>query len=234
MITTSRLFLCAVIAAATISGTALAQPEIGSRIDRSREGMTGFHDPMVQQSARAGINAIGRCKAENNRFRATETLDYKYLSDEQTKSLNYIYKKVDYDDPCYIAKNIRYGFSTGPAVGAFAEFFLLRKYGEDDVISLASLTDLDWQQDIMKPRNAEELFGRCVVQSGGEKILTLINTVPDTDAEGEAISAIVPLLGPCIRDGAEIAFDKTSLRAMLAFGLYRAVNQHAQMTEAAE
>ncbi|WP_417609202.1 hypothetical protein [Parasphingorhabdus sp.] len=230
----SGLFLSAVIFLAAIPAAVSAEPEIGSRIDRSREGMTGFHDPMVQDSARAGINAIGRCKAENNRFRAAKTLDYKYLSAEQAKSLNYIYKKVDYDDPCYIAKNIRYGFSTAPAVGAFAEFFLLRKYGEDDVASLASLTDLDWRQDIMKPRNAEELFSLCVVQSGREKIYALINTVPDTAAEGEAISTIVPLLGPCIRDGAEISFDKTSLRAMLAFGLYRAVSQHAEMMEAAE
>ena len=228
------LSLSAVMLIAALPAALSAQPEIGSRIDRSREGMTGFHDPMVQDSARAGINAIGRCKAENNRFRATKTLGYKYLSADQAKSLNYIYKKVDYDDPCYIAKNIRYGFSTAPAVGAFAEFFLLRKYGEDDVASLASLTDLDWQQDMMKPRNAEELFGLCVVQSGREKIYALINTIPDTEAEGEAISAIVPLLGPCIRDGAEIAFDKTSLRAMLAFGLYRAVSQHAEMMEAAE
>lgn len=228
------LFLSFVIFFAAMPAAVSAQPEIGSRIDRSQEGMTGFHDPMVQQSARAGINAIGRCKAENNRFRAGKTLDYKYLSAEQTKSLNYIYKKVDYDDPCYIAKNIRYGFSTAPAVGAFAEFFLLRKYGEKDVGSLASLTDLDWQQDMMKPRNAEELFGLCVVKSGREKIYALINTIPDSEAEGEAISAIVPLLGPCVREGAEIAFDKTSLRAMLAFGLYRAVNQHAELMEAAE
>ncbi|MEH6715901.1 hypothetical protein [Parasphingorhabdus flavimaris] len=234
MIKISPLFLSIAILFATVPATAFAQPEIGSRIDRSREGMTGFHDPMVQQSARAGINAIGRCKAENNRFRALKTLDHKYLSTEQAKSLNYIYKKVDYDDPCYIAKNIRFGFSTAPAVGSFSEFFLLRKYGEDDIASLASLTNLEWQQDMMKPRNAEELFGLCVVQSGREKIYALINTVPDTEAEGEAISAIMPLLGPCIRDGAEIAFDKTSLRAMLAFGLYRAVRQHAEMLEAAE
>lgn len=234
MIKTSRLFLSLAIMFATIPAIASAQPEIGSRIDRSGEGMTGFHDPLVQKSARAGINAIGRCKAENNRFRATKTLDYQYLGKEQAKSLNYIYKKVDYDDPCYIAKNIRYGFSTAPAVGAFAEFFLLRKYDVEDVTSLASLTDLDWQQDIMKPRNAEELFGLCVVQSGRDKIYDLVNTIPDTEQEGQAIDEIVPLLGPCVRDGAEISFDKTSLRAMLAFGLYRAVHQHAEMLEATE
>lgn len=234
MIRTSGLFLSFVILLATIPAAVSAQPEIGSRIDRSSEGMTGFHDPLVQKSARAGINAIGRCKAENNRFRATKTLDYQYLGEEQAKSLNYIYKKVDYDDPCYIAKNIRYSFSTAPAVGAFAEFFLLRKYGEQDVASLGSLTDLDWQQDIMKPRNAEEYFGFCVVQSGRDKIYNLINTIPDTDPEGQAISEIVPLLGPCVREGAEISFDKTSLRAMLAVGLYRAVHQHEELMEAAE
>ncbi len=231
---TSSLLLSFVVSLAAIPAIASAQPEIGSRIDRSGEGMTGFHDPLVQKSARAGINAIGRCKAENNRFRATKTLDYLYLGKEQAKSLNYIYKKVDYDDPCYIAKNMRYGFSTAPAVGAFAEFFLLRKYGEQDVASLASLTDLDWQQDIMKPRNAEEFFGFCVVQSGRDKIYDLINTIPDTEQEGLAIGAIVPLLGPCVREGAEISFDKTSLRAMLAFSLYRAIHQRAEMLEAAE
>ncbi len=234
MIKPQNFIRCLLILLATLPGMASAQPEIGSRIDRSREGMTGFHDPLVQDSPRAGINAIGRCKAEHNRFRATKTLDYKYLSPEQAKSLKYIYKKVDYDDPCYIAKNIRYGFSTAPAVGAFAEFFLLRKYNENDVASLAALTALDWQQDLMKPRNAEEFFAFCVVQSGRDEIFGLINTTPDTEQEGEAIGEVVPLLGPCVREGAEISFDKTSLRAMLAFGLYRAVHQHAEMKGPAE
>jgi len=220
----------AVLAVSTVS----AQPKTGSRIDNTRERMTGFHDPLRQKSARAGLNAMMRCKAENNRTRALKTLGHRYMSAEQTKSFDKIFNKIEYDDRCSLAKDIRYSVSTGPTVGAFAEFFLLRKYGDDDIAELAKLTDLDWQQDIMKPRNANELFGQCVARSGRDAIHTLIQTVPDTEAESKAIKEIVPLLGPCVTDGLEVKFDKTSLRAILAYGLFRAVHQHHEMLEAAE
>lgn len=226
--------LIAALFVATNAIAAIAQPEIGSRIDRSTEGMTGFHDPMVQNSARAGVNAIARCKAENNRFRAANTLDYEYLSKEQADSFRYIFKKVEYDDTCYVNKHLQFGYSTAPVVGAFAEFFLLRNYGQEDIAKLDSLTDADWQNENFQPRTGEELFGLCVVRSGREKIYDLISTVPDTRQENEAIQSVVPLLGPCVTEGLEVSFDKTSLRAMLAYGLYRAVHQHAEMMEAAE
>ncbi len=212
-----------------------AQPKTGSLIDQSRNKMTGFHDPLRQKTARAAINTIARCKAENNRFRATKTLEFRYLSEDQAKSLNKIYKKVDYGEgQCLFNKRIRYGFSTGPVVGAFSEFFLIRKYGQADIDALAGLTELDWQKDFMKPRNANELFGRCVAQSARNEVYALVQTIPDTDPEAAAIKAIVPYLGPCVTDGLEVSFDKTSLRVLLAFGLYRAVHQHQKMMEAAE
>lgn len=214
------------------SGLTAAQPETGSRIDRTREGMTGFHDPRTQKSARAGINAMARCRADKQRARAVKTLSHRYLSDEQAKSLKMIFKKVSYDDRCSLAKNIRFGYSTAPIVGAFSEFFLLRKYNESDVAALSTLNDLDWQKDIMKPRNANELFGRCIVRKETDKVYALINTVPDTADESAVIKSIAPRLGSCVTDGLEVSFDKTSLRAILAYGLYRSVYQHAEMLEA--
>ncbi|WP_373490647.1 hypothetical protein [Parasphingorhabdus sp.] len=226
--------VCAAMLALVCSETAFAQPETGSRIDRTRQGMTGFHDPLVRSSPRAGLNAMMRCRAENDRTRALNTLSHRYMSEEQTESLGRIFRQVEYDDRCSLAKDIRYSVSTGPVAGAFAEFFLLRHYKAEDIEALGKLTDLDWQKDIMKPRNAEELFGRCVVRSGGERIYDLIDTIPDSEQEGAAIQAVVPLLSPCVTDGLEVSFDKTSLRAMLAYGLYRAVHQHAELSEAAE
>ncbi|MEO9469056.1 hypothetical protein [Parasphingorhabdus sp.] len=214
------------------SSAAFAQPEIGSRIDRSREGMTGFHDPLRQKSARAGLNAMMRCKAESHRARAMKTLELRYMSAEQTKSLDKIFNKVEYDDRCSLAKDIEYRISTGPTVGAFAEFFLLRKYNEKNVAALSKLTELDWQQDVMKPRNANEMFGRCLSQSGRNEVYNLVKTVPDTSAESDAIKSIVRLLGPCVTDGLEVKFDKTSLRAILAYGLFRSIHQHQEMLEA--
>ncbi len=223
---------CFAILLMASSNLAIAQPETGSRIDRSREGMTGYHDPKAQKSARAGINALAKCRAENQRARAMKTLSYRYLSDEQAKSLKVIFKKISYDDRCSLAKDIKFGYSTAPIVGAFSEFFLLRKYSQSDVAHLSKLTDLDWQNDIMSPRNANELFGRCVVRKETDKVYALINTVPDTADESAAIKSIVPALGPCVTDGLEVSFDKTSLRAILAYGLYRSVYQHAEMLKA--
>lgn len=228
----NALFVCLAFLALATPTAAFAQPETGSRIDRTREGMTGFHDPLRQKSARAGLNAMMRCKAENHRARALKTLEHRYMSTEQTKSLEKIFVKVEYGDRCSLAKDIEYRISTGPTVGAFAEFFLLRKYGEKNVAALSELTELDWQQDVMKPRNANELFGRCLSQSGRNEVYSLVQTVPDTSAESDAIKSIVPLLGPCVTDGLEVKFDKTSLRAILAYGLFRSIHQHQEMLEA--
>jgi len=228
------LGICAVMLVLMGSEAALAQPETGSRIDRTREGMTGFHDPLFQSSPRAGLNAMMRCRAENDRTLALNTLSHRYMSHEQAESLGRIFRQVEYDDRCSLAKDIRYSVSTGPVAGAFAEFFLLRQYKAEDIDALGQLTDLDWQKDVLKPRNANELFGRCVVRSGRREIYALIDTVPDSDEEAALIQDIVPLLGPCITDGLEVKFDKTSLRSVLAYALYRAVAQHEAVQEGAE
>jgi len=225
---------CAALLVLAGSQAALAQPETGSRIDRTREGMSGFHDPLVRSSPRAGLNAMMRCRAENSWTHALNSLALRYMSDEQSKSISRIFRAVEYDDRCSLAKDIRYGTSTGPIAGAFAEFFLTRKYKAEDVEALGGLTDLDWQEDIMKPRNANELFGSCVVRSGRDRIYALISTIPDSNDESAVIEDIVPLLGPCVTDGLEVKFDKTSLRSVLAYGLYRAVAQHEAMRETAE
>jgi len=200
--------------------------------NKNRDRMTGFHDPMRQKTARAGLNTMMKCRAENNRSRALSTLSYRYMSADQTKSLDKIFNRIEYDDPCSLAKDIRYSISTGPVVGAFSEFFLLRRYKDEDIAALSSLADEDWQLEMMKPRNANELFGQCVARSGGTKIYALIETIPDTDAESAVIKDIVPLLGPCVTDGIEVKFDKTSLRAVLAYGLFRTVHQHHELLEA--
>ncbi len=209
-----------------------AQPTTGSNIDTQRSKMTGYHDPVYKKNPRAGINAIARCYAETHRARAADTLSMRYDSKDQAESLKKIFRPVEWGDACLLAKDLKFGFSTAPVVGGFAEFFLARKYGQQAVSKLSKLTEEDWAKAEMMPRNAYELFGQCVVMADAASVFGLVNTIPSTKAESKAIKKLVPLLSPCVPKDQEVSFDKTSLRAVLSFALYRAVDQQATMEDA--
>ncbi|WP_379550585.1 hypothetical protein [Qipengyuania sp. DGS5-3] len=111
------------------------------------------------------------------------------------------------------------------AVSGFSEFFIQDRIDENDIVRISDLTHDDWQSPQLSPRNGSEMIGLCVAQAGGMLVYDLIEAEPESDRETAAIRSIVPLLGPCLTDGVEVSFDKTSLRALLAHGLYRTLSQ---------
>jgi hypothetical protein len=225
----------AVIAALTVlPGAALAQSAIGAQVDHNKKRMTDFDDLFFQNSARAGINVVSLCMAEKRPVQAMKTLSHGFMSGEQAKSLDRFFKRFFYDSSCNLTRQVETDVPSVPVIGGLAEYFLIRKYDSEDRASLDAMTETDWQAGTMKPHNSNEMFGQCVVRADRTAIFNLVNTIPDTDSEAESIEAIVPSLGPCVTDGQEVAFDKTSLRAILAFSLYRAVSQYRKESEAAE
>jgi hypothetical protein len=211
-----------------------AQAEMAGADDGVKMRMTNFDDPFFQNSARAGINIMSMCRAKKRPAQALEALSYAYMSDGQTESLNNLSKRFRYDSSCAFTKNVGSDLSSASVVGGLAEFFILQRYKPENVTSLGKMGQSDWTNRTMAPRNGIERFGQCVVKTDSSKILGLIKTVPDTSAERSAIKNLVPSLGPCLAKGQKISFDKNSLRGILAYSLFRNVQQHKKMMEAAE
>lgn len=63
-------------------------------------------------------------------------------------------------------------------------------------------------------------FADCIAYHGTIEGDTLLRTDPASPEEGEAIRALVPILSNCIVAGEEISFTATSIRAMVAEGLW--------------
>ena len=231
----------AAAALATISpAPALADPRIGSRIDRSDRGLTGRFNPRRAESVRPAINAYFRCKASLDRARAQSVLDLEYMSDEQKEMIDEVgppsmFARDERED-CFSmlgGGGVQIGADAQSAVGAFAEYFVTRQYDAEDAARLATLTREDWQIPAMTPRNGNEMIGLCTAQAAGSQVFRLLETEPASDGEGPAIQEVVPYLAPCLTDGLEVSFDASSLRAMLAHSLYKALSGQEALEKAA-
>lgn len=68
---------------------------------------------------------------------------------------------------------------------------------------------------------AIRIFADCVVANNAMTVDGLVRSEFGSDAELAAITAVQPSMGPCLWEGRSIAFNRETLRAALAAGLYR-------------
>jgi len=67
-------------------------------------------------------------------------------------------------------------------------------------------------------------FADCVVAQDPHSADYFYRTAPQSDAEMEAIQALVPALGSCLPQGQEMEIDPTALRLWIGEGLWHASN----------
>ena len=231
--------LRAVVIAATVSfaAPALADPPIGSRIDRSGPGLTGKYDPRHSKSARPAINAYLRCSAALNMSGALKVLGAEFRSSEQLALADDFLPRVTISDDrtenCFgNFGSAALRFEPITVVGALAEYFVVERYRSKAIADIAGLTREEWQSAALTPRNASEALGMCVAEARPDLVLELVESEPESAAETTAIGEIVPLLSPCLPVGFEASFDAPALRTILAFGFYRTLSQIQEMRRA--
>ena len=229
-----KLFAAAITLSVGISAPAFAEPPIGSRIDRGGKGLSQRHHQLTGSAPRVGLYEYYRCRAALNRPVALKALDMAFDGEEQQEQLSKVFRRyswaVDEKEDCFTGLgNVQMHITSVGAMGSFAEWAIDAYYDADDVARIASLTADDWKTTGLTPRNGSEAFGMCVTQAHGTLVYDLVNSGLETAEESQAIQALVPHLGPCVRDGQEVSFDKTSLRSMLAFGLYRTLSEAAAL-----
>lgn len=68
---------------------------------------------------------------------------------------------------------------------------------------------------------ATDEMATCVADVDPAKILALLRTEPQTDAERQAFAAVTPVLAACLRAGAALKGSREAIRAALAEALYQ-------------
>jgi|GEM_PF-4766257 len=229
-----RTISLALVVTAFGATTALADPPIGSRVSRGEQGLTKRYDPRQADSPRPAVRAYLRCAASLDRSTARDVLDLPYRSREQVEASDDFMPKVSWGEArtqdCFSDfGTMRIGYDSSVMVGAFSEYFFEKDFGKNYAEMIAGLSQEDWGNPVMHPRNASESLGMCMAQSQPQSIAALIESEPESQDETTAIQAIAPHLGPCISEGVEAKFDKSSLRALLSFGLYRTLHQAKEL-----
>ena len=221
----------AVLVSSPTPSAAQAAPPTGTNVKRGDDGLTGRFNPRNEASPRPGINAYFRCIASLYRSRANKVVALEYLGAEQRGEIEKVGPSSmfgqDRRENCFNSFSgdggVQIQYDPVSAIGAFAEYFTLREFEESDAQRIATISRDDWQTADLTPRNGSEMIGLCTAQAAGPVVYRLVATEPASDEEAAAIQAVVPYLGPCLTEGVEVSFDATSLRALLAHSLYKAL-----------
>jgi hypothetical protein len=214
--TIRRLRLAPLLAALAASASpALAEPETGSLIDRNRDSVGSVRSE-ASDAARQVMNAFGRCVARNRSERVTAILDMPLYSQDQGKALQSL---MDREGACLGDDVSSFRSDALGIVGAMAEWFVLNRYagvGLGRIVQIAP-------PEPGEATTVHELIATCIARSQPAAAFALIRTRPASDDEQTALARLVPHFAPCLPKG-QNRFSRSSLRAIVAAGLYRVLS----------
>jgi hypothetical protein len=217
-----RLFV--LICAFCSSGPAWAQPEIGSLIDRNREAVGSVRSE-TNAAAREVMNTYGRCVARNRTRRAETILGLPLMSSEQNDALRDFFED---GDTCLGNDIGQLRFNYLAIAGAMSEWFVLNRYAD---VGLGRVAQFGEQTSDLS-RSGYEAIATCIARTDPAAAFALIETRPASAQERAVLGRIIPSVAPCLPRG-ENTFNRSSLRATIATGLYRLLVVASASTAAA-
>jgi len=204
----SHLFL---VAALTVSGSAPASVVLPLASNAASQA--------AAVSPRQTMNGFARCLAAARIDMARGVLSLPTASNEQMAAAAAM---LNGGDPCGGDGEFELDLRGINLIGGLPAGPLAAQPQTRKVATLASWDDETISRSALRPRNGNEELGLCVVRRAPQEAQRVLETAPDSAAEQQAISAIVPHLGPCTPAGASLRFDRPTIRAQLAIALYRA------------
>lgn len=196
---------------------AQAEPESGSRIDRSPSAVKNMPNDK-DNAGRIVLNQYARCYAGKYTEKVVAALDLAYLSPEQDSAVKKLNRTLA-DCLGFAIGSIRF---TAPAmVGGMAEELVLNRYGNANLPRVATLSEEAMFASSFKPRNDGEDFAQCVARGNPAGAFALLQTEVGSDAETKAVKTLVPVLGGCLVAGQNLNLNNDTVRAIAAVGLYR-------------
>lgn len=220
------LFPAMALAFANLGAIVHADPEPGSLIDRDVGSVGAINGQGVDVTRRV-INTYGRCVARNRSRLAETILALPLRSDEQEATVRRV---LGGEDGCLGTGDRTLRLAPPLVVGAMAEWFVADRYDAFDLPSLSRISDERFAEIGLAPRNAYEDFALCVVHRAPLAVRALVETEPAGSGEETAFARLTPHLGPCLPQAQTLAFNRATLRAYLAVGLYRALSVTASAT----
>lgn len=167
------------------------------------------------------LNSFARCLAKVRAQTARTVLALPTASQEQQRAAVLM---LTANDGCGPKENFELDVGGLGLVGGLAEGLLDAQPQARGGLSLASWTDEAINGTSLRPRNANEDLGLCVVRRAPQQTQRLLASAPDSAGEQQAVRALVPHLGPCAPAGATLTFDTPTVRAQLAIAMHRAAS----------
>lgn len=200
------------------------------------EAPTGSHIPVPPEAVTAKeagfiAKAFARCIYENNRKAAAAVLAHSDALTVDLPAAQITDLNRTFHMPVCLGKQAR---ETDSALGfKFGRQVLRRMLTEEDYLAghlsaptlaagTVELIDRNYVSDGDNLRRAREVgtFADCVVFNDVAGSDALLRTVPASTGERAAARALVPALGKCLEQGAQLSMSPESIRVYVADGLW--------------
>lgn len=194
-----------------------ASSETGTLINRRPASVHGTS----KRDARNTTRQFGQCVVQRSPVASLKLVNAAYGGPEYQNLIKNVYA-----EEC-----LGGGELTMPqklARSAVFEGLYLERFGRNGPVDFSKSAPIDYAAAYTSPVHeaAGEIvalgrFGDCVARADGVNAKAFILSMPETSAEGQAIAALKPKLGPCVPNGLKITFSRSVLRGAIAEGLYR-------------
>ena len=210
----------------SVSAPAFAEPESGSRIDRKPMAVTdSANDPVLSKV----VNQFARCVANSRPQWSDQVLAMDLMSAEQVKAA----REGTYGiNSCFTTSQYDLALSPLSLIGGLADQRFVERFAGRPVEALAKVTDDQLFASAAAPTNTVEDLAMCLARKDPAAVRQLVDTKPTTAAEAALITRLIPHLGPCVPQGLSIKFNKQTVRAYAALGLYELMANEAALTQA--
>jgi len=160
------------------------------------------------------LHNFGTCVVERSPRGAREALALDYGSKEYQDQMRAVLKGTSYclgANGQMIASPVLYA-------GSMAEALLKSEYKSAD---LSQLLAYDPTRQMIQARSSAETMALCTVLNAPQATSRLLSTEPTTKEETEAMKAIGPVLGECLKKNMKLTLNKPALRSLLALAAWR-------------
>ena len=226
MMLRSSLLACAGVCLAAAG--AMAEPPIGSRLGNRTEKQQVKDQTDASQNAHelAGCQLVSRAAAARDLLKARDAEELKKiranLSGEQECFAN-----LNRND---LVDGVEVSYPPDVMRGDIAEELLKRQrgtVGQLQPLPIQKSYARSWFEFTGRDVSVDEMAA-CVADTNPMAIMALLDTTPQSTAEGAAFSNLIPYLGPCLVAGTKLEGAREPLRAALAEALYQRMENPAE------
>ncbi len=161
------------------------------------------------------------CLARSRPRVAEDILAMPYLSDEQTRRAA---QRMGGLDTCLTSTDLATESRAPSLLEGMAVQLLPARLAGANLTEVSALTDDQVVARGLRPRNGYEDFSLCMVRGQPALVRGFVLAAPGSPEAQAAFREIVPHVPSCVGQGQHLSLDQRGLRAVLAVGLFRALD----------